>query len=63
MEAMGTHREIIFMTQEQLSEKPLCRMSVARSEAVRFLRSKTAGRLIHNATHEQRLKDFLENKS
>ena len=63
MEAMGTHREIIFMTQEQLNEKPLYRMSVARSEAVRFLRSKSAGRLIHNATHEQRLKDFLENKS
>ena len=60
MEAMGVHREIIYLTQEQLAEKPLYRMSVARSEAVRFLRSKSCGRLIHNATHEERLKEFLE---
>ena len=59
MEAMGVNREIIFMAPEKLSEKPLYRMAVARSEAVRFLRSKSAGRLIHNATHEQRLKEFL----
>ena len=60
MEAMGVHREIIFMTPEQLEEKPLYRMSVNRSEAVRFLRSRSAGRLIHNATHEQRLREFLD---
>ncbi len=59
MEAMGVHREIIYLTEEQLAEKPLYRMSVARSDAVRFLRSKSAGRLIHNATHEQRLNEFL----
>lgn len=59
MEAMGTHREIIFMSPEQLSEKPLYRMAVDRSEAVRFLRSRSAGRLIHNATHGERLKEFL----
>lgn len=59
MEAMGTNREIIYLTDEQLGEKPLYRMSVARSEAVRFLRARSAGRLIHNATHEQRLNDFL----
>lgn len=59
MEAMGTNREIIYLTDEQLSEKPLYRMSVARCEAVRFLRAGSAGRLIHNATHEQRLADFL----
>ncbi len=59
MEAMGVHREIIYLTDEQLSEKPLYRMSVMRSEAVRYLRSKSCGRLIHNATHEQRLKEFL----
>lgn len=61
MEAMGVHREIIYLTDEQLGEKPLYRMSVARSEAVRFLRARSAGRLIHNATHEQRLRDFLDN--
>lgn len=61
MEAMGTNREIIYLTDEQLIEKPLYRMSVARSEAVRFLRARSAGRLIHNATHEQRLRDFLDN--
>lgn len=61
MEAMGTNREIIYLTDEQLGEKPLYRMSVARSEAVRFLRARSAGRLIHNATHEQRLRDFLDN--
>lgn len=59
MEAMGVNREIIFMAPEKLNEKPLYRMAVARSEAVRFLRSKSAGRLIHNATHEQRLNEFL----
>lgn len=59
MEAMGVNREIIYLTQEQLVEKPLYRMSVARSDAVRFLRSKSAGRLIHNAAHEKRLAAFL----
>lgn len=59
MEAMGVNREIIFISPEKLSEKPLYRMAVDRSEAVRYLRSKSAGRLIHNATHEQRLKEFL----
>lgn len=59
MEAMGVRREIIYLTPEQLEDKPLYRMSVARSEAVRFLRARSCGRLIHNATHEQRLKDFL----
>lgn len=59
MEAMGVNREIINLTAEQLAEKPLYRMSVERSEAVRFLRSKACGRLIHNASHEQRLAEFL----
>lgn len=59
MEAMGVHREIIYLTPEQLSEKPLYRMSVARSDAVRYLRSRSDGRLIHNATHAQRLADYL----
>lgn len=60
MEAVGVHREIIYLEQDKLNENPLYRMSVARSEAVRYLRSKSCGRLIHNATHEQRLADFLQ---
>lgn len=62
MEAMGIHREIIYLSPEQLENKPLYRMSVARSEAVRFLRARSCGRLIHNATHDQRLKDFLNSQ-
>ena len=61
-EAMGVNREIIYLSEQQLQEKPLYRMSVARSEAVRFLRSKSCGRLIHNASHSQRLSDFLNGK-
>ena len=60
MEAMGVNREIIFISDEQLEAKPLYRMAVARCEAVRYLRSRSAGRLIHNATHEQRLNEFLQ---
>lgn len=56
---MGVHREIIYLSDEQLEEKPLYRMSVARSEAVRFLRERSCGRLIHNESHSKRLQDFL----
>ena len=59
MEAVGVHREIIFLDDAKLNEKPLYRMAVARSQAVRYLRSKTAGRLIHNSTHAERLAEFL----
>ena len=61
MEAVGSHREIIFLPDEQLNEKPLYRMSLHRSRAVRFLRSCTAGRLIHSASHETKLREFLGN--
>lgn len=59
MEAMGVYREIIYLSDEQLQAKPLYRMSVARSEAVRYLRARSDGRLIHNATHDQRLQEYL----
>ena len=61
MEAVGSHREIIFLPDEQIAEKPLYRMTVHRSEAVRFLRSCSAGRIIHNAGHAEKLADFLGN--
>ncbi len=60
MEAMGPHREIIYWSEEQLREKPLYRMAVQRCEAVTFLRDRSAGRLIHNASHAARLREFLE---
>ena len=58
-EAVGTHRELICLSDEQLAEKPLYQMAVQRSAAVRFLRSRAAGRLIHSANHAQRLREFL----
>ena len=59
MEAVGTHREIIFLDEEQLADKPLYRMALHRSSAVRFLRSCSAGRIIHTAAHAQKLAEFL----
>ncbi len=59
MEAVGSHREIIFLPDDQLREKPLYRMGVHRSEAVRFLRSCSAGRIIHTANHADKLAEFL----
>ena len=62
MEAVGVHREMIYLTDEQLAQKPLYRMSADRTEAVRFLRARSAGRLIHNAGHAQKLGEFLSDK-
>ena len=59
MEAVGSHREIIFLPEDQLNRNALYRMAVHRSRAVRFLRGSSAGRLIHNTTHEEKLKQFL----
>ena len=59
MEAVGSHREIIFLPDDQLREKPLYRMGVHRSEAIRFLRSCSAGRIIHTVSHAEKLADFL----
>ena len=59
MEAVGSHREIIFLDAADLRDKPLYRMAIHRSEAVRFLRSCSAGRIIHTAAHEEKLREFL----
>ena len=59
LEAMGPHREIIFISDEALAEKPLYRMAAARCKAVRELRARFAGRLIHSANHAERLNEFL----
>ena len=58
-ESMGTHREIIYLPEEQIAAKPLYRMAVFRSAAVRYLRARSDGRLIHNATHAARLREYL----
>lgn len=58
-EAMGTHREIIYLPEDQIAAKPLYRMAVFRSAAVRYLRERSDGRLIHNATHSARLAEYL----
>jgi len=60
MEAVGTHREIIYWSDEQIAGAPLYRMAVARSDAVRFLRARADGRLIHSANHAERLRAYLE---
>ncbi len=59
-EAMGIHREIIYLSDDKINEKPLYRMAVERSESVRFLRERLCQRLIHNQNHEKNLIEFLE---
>ncbi|MCR5734030.1 MAG: hypothetical protein K6G22_05405 [Lachnospiraceae bacterium] len=59
LEATGIHREIIYLPEEKIKEKPLYRMAVQRSAAVRFLRERSDGRLIHSAGHAQKLSEYL----
>lgn len=59
-EAMGIHREIIYLPDDQIAAKPLYRMAVDRSEAVRYLRARSDGRLIHTANHATRLREYLD---
>ena len=51
---------LIRLPEETIAAQPLSRMAVARSEALRFLRARSAGRLIHSANHAQRLREFLQ---
>ena len=60
LEAVGTHRELIYLSADQVAEKPLYRMAIKRSEAVGFLRARSDGRLIHSANHAQRLAEYLQ---
>ena len=61
MEAVGSHRELIYIDDEKLLQNPVYRMAVHRSEAVRFLRSCVAGRIIHTESHDEKLSEFLSN--
>ena len=56
LESSALHREVIFT---ELDGKPLYQMTVQRSYHLRFLRDHFAGRIIHNSTWQQRLKEQL----
>ena len=58
-EAVGRNREVIYLPDEELSEKPLYRMAVERSRHLRFLRSYSAGRVIHTAGWEKNIRAFF----
>lgn len=59
MEAVNQNREVIYADEQMLQDKPLYRMAIARSYHVSFLRSKMVGKLIHNNTWEDRLREFF----
>ncbi len=59
MEAMGPHREIIWMPEAQLADKPVYRMALRRCPAAAALRASSAGRIIHTANHDAKLREFL----
>ena len=59
MEAVGTHREMIYMSDEQLKANPLYMMTVHRTPAVRNLRARSDGRIIHGKNHLERLEEYL----
>ena len=59
MEAMGPHREIIWMQEAQLADKPVYRMALRRCPAAAALRASSAGRIIHTANHDAKLREFL----
>ncbi|MBO4453692.1 MAG: hypothetical protein J5761_01400 [Paludibacteraceae bacterium] len=56
MESAGMHREVIFT---DIADKPLYRMTVERSRALRFLRAHNAGRIIHSGGWSERLREFI----
>ena len=57
LESSALHREVIFT---ELEGKPLYQMTVHRSYHLRFLRQHFAGRIIHNSTWQQRVKEFFQ---
>ena len=59
MEAVKKNRRIIYLSEEDLADEPLFRMSIERSAHVRFLRSCNAGRIIHTASWSQKVAEFF----
>ncbi len=60
MEAMGVHREIIFMEDEALKVNSLYSMGVERNAHLRFLRGCMTGRVIHTESWEKRVAEGLK---
>ncbi len=60
MEFVRRRRELIYLEDEQLPEKPLYQMAIDRSVHVDFLRRHNVKRLIHNAQWENQLRDFFQ---
>ena len=60
MEAIKRHRRLIYISDEELAKEPLFVMAQDRSSHVRFLRGCNAGRIIHSAGWEGKLRAFFE---
>ena len=56
LESAALHREVIYT---DLDGKPLYKMTVRRSYHLRFLRDHFAGRIIHNSSWPERLREFF----
>lgn len=59
LEAVGTHREIIYVSEDEIIKNSLFRMTVSRCSCVRFLRSCFAGRLIHSSNYDEKLLEYI----
>lgn len=63
MEAMGLHREIIFIEEDALNANPLYAMAVERNAHLRFLRGCMAGRVIHTESWREKVLKSLKQTS
>ncbi len=60
MEAMGLHREIIFMEEGALKANPLYSMAAERNAHLRFLRGCMTGRVIHTESWQEKVIESLK---
>ncbi|MDO4553373.1 MAG: hypothetical protein Q4C22_07550 [Bacillota bacterium] len=60
MEAMGLNRELIYLEEGPLMEKPLYSMAVERNPHLRFLRAAAAGRVIHTESWGEKVAEHLK---
>ena len=59
MEAMGPHREIIFMEAAALQANPLYVMALQRNAHLRFLRESMSGRAVHTGGWNDKVETFF----
>lgn len=59
MEAVNSNREVIYADECILPDKPLFRMAIKYSRHVSFLRNHMCGKLIHNNTWNDKIKEFF----